>query len=312
MVQIRKKGKHIEVDGPIEKKRETPAGENIFATYVPEWSLSDLIVNDEVKNNLKDAILFCQYKDDLMSKWELKRFLRGKGGCIGINMYGPPGTGKSISAEAIAASLHKKIIKVDFSEIQDSKWGGTEKKLSQLFESAEKEDTVIFFDEADCLLGERKSEGANASTNHQIKSHLLNLVDRSAVIVVFATNLFENYDRAFFRRILFHIEYTLPSVAQLEKLWRFHLTEKVPKSPDFTYAKLAELSIGLSGGDIKNLTLKMCIILKSGRYDAINVDMAQKEIESYKKSLDKILIKNYKIQELQGSSVPKEIKEHLS
>lgn len=137
-------------------------------------------------------------------------------------------------------------------------------------------------------------------------------MDRSAVIVVFATNLFENYDRAFFRRILFHIEYTLPSVEQLEKLWRFHLTEKVPKSPDFTYAKLAELSTGLSGGDIKNLTLKMCIILKSRRYDAVNLDMAKNEIESYKKSLNKIRIKNYKTQELQGSSVPKEIREHLS
>lgn len=112
MVQIRKKGKHIEVDGFIEKKGEIPKDENIFATYVPEWSLSDLIVNDEVKNNLKDAILFCQHKDDLMNKWELKRFLRGKGGCIGINMYGPPGTGKSISAEAVATSLRKKIIKV--------------------------------------------------------------------------------------------------------------------------------------------------------------------------------------------------------
>ncbi len=46
------------------------------------------------------------------------------------------------------------------------------------------------FDEADALLGKRKSDGANAETNNQIKSHLLTLLDSSNVIVIFATNLF--------------------------------------------------------------------------------------------------------------------------
>lgn len=127
MVQIRKDGEYIAIKNAADNQGVEHKHRTVFDAYTPDWSLADIIVNDDVKNSLRDIAVFCQHKNSLMNEWELRRFLKGKGGCVGINMYGASGTGKSISVEAIAQSLQKKLIKVDFSEIQDGKWRGTEK-----------------------------------------------------------------------------------------------------------------------------------------------------------------------------------------
>ena len=178
-----------------------------FEAIDPEWDLDELILDDKTKESLNDAISFCSQRDTLVERWNLKRFMKGEGGCTGINMYGEPGTGKSCAADAIAKAIGAKIVKVNYSEIQSEKWGGTEKNLNNLFQEARENKLVVFFDEADSLLSRRQSNGANADTNNEIRSHLLTLLDRNNVVVVFATNFFENYDRAFFRRILFHIKF---------------------------------------------------------------------------------------------------------
>lgn len=292
-----------EVGGEHQKKKNKSS----FIPVQPNWDLEEIVLQDNTKKILQDVIIFCKHKDKIVTDWNLKRFLKGSGGCIGINMYGKPGTGKSIAAEAIAKSIQKKIIRVDYSEIQNEKWGGTEKKLSELFETAKDTDSIIFFDESDGLLSKRQSNGANAETNNQIKSHLLTLLDQTNAIVIFATNLFENYDRAFFRRILFHIKFSLPTEQELIKLWKFHLgceTENkfVPRCANFSFEKLAKVSIGLSGGDIKNLTLRTCILLFSRNIQYITNEMISDEIEEYKQSLLDMDSKNssYKVEKLLG------------
>jgi SpoVK/Ycf46/Vps4 family AAA+-type ATPase len=263
-----------------QEKKETDKGYNI---YPPEWTLNEIIITKSVRDTLDDVVTFCKQKDKIVNEWDLKRFLKGTGGTTGINFYGPPGTGKSIAAEAIAEAIGMNIIRADYSEISDSLFGGTEKKLTELFKNAEQNNAIIFFDEADGLLSKRTSGTKSSETNNQIKSHLLTLLDRSKAIIIFATNFFENYDKAFFRRILFHVGFETPTHEQLVDLWKFHLNERIPKN--ITYDKLAELSMGLAGGDIKNLTLKLCIKLSSGRVHEINESVVEVEISKYKASL---------------------------
>jgi SpoVK/Ycf46/Vps4 family AAA+-type ATPase len=257
--------------------------ENSYTIYKPEWKLDEIILSSKVKDTLEDVVSFCKDKDRIVEEWNLKRFLKGNGGTVGINFYGPPGTGKSIAAEGVAHAIGRELIRADYSEISDSLLGGTEKKLTALFKKAEEHRAVIFFDEADGLLGKRTSGTKTSETNNQIKSHLLTLLDRSNAIIVFATNLFENYDRAFFRRILFHVGFESPTYEQRIDLWKFHLNEKVPLT--IRYEKLAELSDGLAGGDIKNLTLKLCIKLSASRIKAIDEETVKVEITKYKDSL---------------------------
>lgn len=259
----------------------------VFNEVEPRWDLDEIILNPETKEEIKDIIAFCQNQKELIQKFELEKFLKGRAS-VGINLYGSPGTGKSITAEAIAKSLGRKMIEVNYSDIQSEKWGGTLKRLSALFKQAEESGTVIFMDEADGLMSKRGS-GANSEVANQIKSHLLTLIERSNVFIIYATNLFENMDRAFFRRILFHVNYPMPEHDELVKLWKFHLgSNNLPKvEEEFSYEEIAKKSENLlAGGDIKNITLKLCVKIGVGHISALTNDIVKKEIDLYQKSLN--------------------------
>lgn len=249
----------------------------------PQWALDEIIMSHQVREAVDDAIAFCKNQKQIVEEWNLDRFLKGDGGCLGINMHGSPGTGKSITAEAIANAIDRQIIMVKLSEMIDSLQGQTEKNLTELFDTAQEGNYIILFDEADSLLSKRSSGTNNADATNIIKSHLLNLMDRKNVIVIFTTNFFKNYDRAFVRRILFNIYFPDPTKEELVQLWKFHLTPKVPK--DVTYEQLADLSDGLTGGDIKHLTLKICTRLSSKRIDKLDEESMRIIIDEYKNSI---------------------------
>ena len=259
---------------------------NSFVPIDPEWTLEQIVFPNKLKEQLADVISFCKNKNRIINDGELYRFMKGKG-CIGINLWGIPGTGKSIAAEAIASELGMKLIQASYSSLMDSLQGNTEKNISALFDTAVNENCLILFDEADGLLSARKTGGSNSESSNLIKSHLLNILDRSTAIVVFTTNFFKSYDRAFVRRILWNIEVPAPGLHELTEIWKLHLGEKVPK--DISYDKLSELTLELSksrkmnvtGGDIRKLTLMFCTQLTSRRYNTISHEVAASVIEKY-------------------------------
>lgn len=265
-----------------------------FIEEDPQWSFDEVVLRKEIRDTLNDVVSFCENKDTLIKEWDLNRFLKGNSS-VGINFYGEPGTGKTISAEAVANALGKKIIKADYSEIQDSKWGATEKNLTELFKKAESNGSIILLDEADGLLGKRAESGSNANTANEIKSHLLTLIDKSNVIIFYSTNLFKSFDRAFFRRILYHINIPMPNKEELVSIWKYHLEGKPEKPPKkklpidyskFLYDDIADACVGiLAGGDVKNLTLKLCVKLAAETITTLTTENVKAEIENYKKSL---------------------------
>jgi len=76
-------------------------------------------------------------------------------------------------------------------------------------------------------------------------------LDRFDGVVIVTTNLFENYDPALLRRIQRHIKFRVPDVSMRRELFALHLPN--PDRVQADYAVLAELSKGLSGGDILNV-----------------------------------------------------------
>ncbi len=257
-----------------------------YSSFTPQWSLDEIILSNDVRDTIGDAIAYYKYKDKLLGEWNMNRFLKDGRGAFTINFYGPSGTGKSITAEGFAHEIKRKILKVDYSEISGSLMGETEKNLTGLFKEAEKNDLLIFFDEADALLSKRVSgDNINANNTNQIKSHILNLMDRQNVVVIFATNFFKNYDQAFFRRILFHIGFEMPNLDQRIKLWKFHFDDKIPKEKMLTYKKMAEVTDSFAGGDIRNLALKLAIKIISEKTELIGIELFHREIEKYKKAI---------------------------
>ena len=120
------------------------------------------------------------------------------------------------------------------------------------------------FDEADSLLSKRVATGESCSTSiNQNRNTLMQELDRFDGVVIVTTNLFENYDPALLRRIQRHIHFRLPNASMRRELFAFHLPN--PERVEADYAVLAELSRGLSGGDILNICVNA---INAGSADA--------------------------------------------
>lgn len=182
--------------------------------------------------------------------------------------------------------------------------GGTENNLTSLFEEAKKKKSIIILNEADGLFSKRRSDGANSDTNNQIKCHLLNLMDTYEVILVLTTNRFEDYDEAFYRRTLFQVEFPLPGHDELLQLWKMHLGSKdderfckegeIPKSPYFSFEGIANNSEGLSGGDIKRITLAVIGKLLAVNAHELTEDLLLSVVEDYKHNKLKMSLGGFK------------------
>lgn len=88
----------------------------------------------------------------------------------GILLFGPPGTGKTMIAKCIAAQSKSTFFYVSASTLA-SKWYGESEQLARaLFTiAAEHEPSVIFFDEVDSMLTQRKSEEQEVSRRVKVK-----------------------------------------------------------------------------------------------------------------------------------------------
>ncbi|MGF1939252.1 MAG: ATP-binding protein [Nostoc sp. ChiQUE02] len=247
----------------------------------PKWSLDEIALSSEILEQIEQIVAYIKYREILLNKWQYCRFLKtGKG--LTINFFGLPGTGKSITAEAIAQKLGMNIIKVNYGELESELVGGTSKNLSNIFQVAEKSGSLLLFDEADTVLSKRISNLSQAADYgiNSAKGTLLTLLDKFNGVIIFTTNLFENYDGAFLRRIIFNIEFDPPNFLTRIQLWRFHLSETVPKT--ISYEKAAEISDSLCGGDIRNIAIKLGLKLLANQVSLIDENLMLETIQKYK------------------------------
>lgn len=225
----------------------------LFTPELPRRRLADLVLSAETERGLRVALAKIQHHEKLYQAWGLSE-IHPEGRGVAINLYGAPGTGKSFAAEAIAAHLDKYIIRVDYAQLESRYVGDTPKNIAAAFDAARTHEAVLFFDEADSVLSQRVTnitQAADYGVNIS-RSTLLLQLDSFEGVVLFATNLARNYDPAFVRRILAHVQFTLPDQAALVRLWQYHLPKALPRSAEVTPETLATLSEGLSGGDILN------------------------------------------------------------
>jgi len=264
-----------------DKKDSNSKDEASSLIETPRWTLDEIALSKSTIEQIEEMIAYVNNRDKLLSEWEFNRFLKTGNG-LSINFFGPPGTGKSITAEAIAQKLGTNIIKVNYGELESELVGGTSKNLSKIFKLAEEGNSLLFFDEADAVLSKRISNLSQAADHgvNSAKSTLLTLIDKFNGVIIFATNLFENYDEAFLRRIIFNVEFPVPDQEMRTQLWEFHLSKKIPRN--ISYEKAAEISEGLCGGDIRNITIKLGLKLLVGKTNVIDEVLINDEINKYK------------------------------
>lgn len=228
------------------------ASPNVFIARQPRWKLSDLVIPDETRRNIQRLKASVRNYEQL-SEWSPLVFDPNRK-YLAVNFYGPPGTGKTMCVEALAAEFDRPLLEVNYTEIESELWGKSSKNIQLAFRRAKEQNAVLFFDEADSVLGARINSPGHSSDQHinLSRSVLLKQLDSFSGIVMFATNLAKNYDSAFVRRIYAHIEMPLPDQFGRSVLWKRMLSPSLPGYAEIDWDSLAVASDGLAGGDIAN------------------------------------------------------------
>jgi SpoVK/Ycf46/Vps4 family AAA+-type ATPase len=215
-----------------------------------DWN--DLVLPDEVKRRLADVVHAISLRGQVLDDWSFARRVGGGRGAR-ILLSGPSGTGKSTAAAIIAKALHLDLHRIELASVVSKYIGETEKNLDRAFTAARQANAILFIDEADALLGKRSAvkDAHDRYANVEV-AYLLQKLEGDE-IVIFATNLAQNLDEAFARRIQYAIEFPLPDPGSRERLWR-NMIGPAPVEGALDFGFLAR-QFELSGGDIRNIVL---------------------------------------------------------
>jgi hypothetical protein len=220
-----------------------------------EWD--DLVLDTAARQDVEDIAAWARHRHTLLDDWQLRKRL--KPGYRSI-FYGPPGTGKTLTCSLLGKATGLPVYRIDLSKVVSKYIGETEKNLASLFDHAQHQDWVLFFDEADSLFGKRtESRNANDRAANQQVSYLLQRIEDYPGIVILATNLRSHLDEAFARRFQSMIHFPMPSAEQRLRLWEDNFKDKPYRlAADVDLRRLAR-DYELAGGSIINVLRYACL-----------------------------------------------------
>ena len=226
-----------------------------FNIRQPRFTLEKDVVLPEIsKLHIDEALVKIRNHKTIYIDWGFAEVdPLGKG--VVLNFYGKPGTGKTLTAEALAGSLGLPFISIGIAELESKFMGETSKNIQLVFNLSREHNAVLFFDEADTLLGKRLSSVTQGVDNevNAMRSTMLIELEQFEGIAIFATNFAENYDKAFESRISHHVHFDLPDFNGRQAIWDKMLVPKIPLATDRSILinEATNLTNGFSGRDIR-------------------------------------------------------------
>jgi Cdc6-like AAA superfamily ATPase len=220
----------------------------------PRHTWNDIVLAEDPRGQLLQVGARVRCRQRVFGDWG---FARRLGSRTGVNALfsGPPGTGKTMAAEVLASDLGLDLYKIDLSSVVSKYIGETEKNLERIFTAAENANVILFFDEADALFGKRSEvrDSHDRYANVEI-SYLLQRMEEYDGLAILASNLRQNMDEAFVRRLHFIVEFPFPDEEDRRRIWDVHFPAELPREADVDTASLAR-SYKLTGGSIRSIVL---------------------------------------------------------
>ncbi|KAF5799635.1 putative microtubule-severing ATPase [Helianthus annuus] len=176
----------------------------------------------------------------------------------GLLLFGPPGTGKTMIGKAIAGEAKATFFYISASSLT-SKWiGEGEKLVRALFGVAScRQPAVIFVDEIDSLLSQRKSDGEHESSRRMKTQFLIEMEGfdnaNEQVLLIGATNRPQELDEAARRRLTKRLYIPLPSSARAWIIRNLLMKDGLFNLSTEEIDSICKLTEGYSGSDMKNL-----------------------------------------------------------
>lgn len=220
----------------------------------PSYAWSDIVLPQDALDQLRELCSRVTERHRVLGEWGFGRKLSlGKG--VSALFAGPSGTGKTLAAEIIARELELHLYKIDLSSVVSKYIGETEKNLDRIFAAAENSNGIVFIDECDSLMGKRSEvrDAHDRYANIEI-AYLLQKMEEYEGIVILATNLRQNLDESFVRRLAFTIHFPFPDETHRRLIWEKIWPDATPRADDLDLNFLSR-QFKLSGGNIKNIAL---------------------------------------------------------
>ena len=134
--------------------------------------------------------------------------------------------------------------------------GETEKNLGRIFDEAERGHAILLFDEADSLFAKRTEvKSSNDRYANLEVGYLLQRIESFSGITFLTTNMRDNIDEAFARRIRFKIEFPKPEEEDRKRMWRLMIPSSAEKAPDIDYEHLSQ-AFDFTGANIRHAVLR--------------------------------------------------------
>lgn len=256
----------------------------IFNVTEPKVTLKDVVLSNQTQLQIEEGMAKLRFHKIIYEDWNFAEVDK-QGKTVILNFFGPPGTGKTLTAEAFAGSLSMPIIKLGIAELESKFMGETSKNIQAVFQTASEEQAVLFFDEADTLLGKRLSSVTQGIDNevNAMRSTLLIELEKFDGIVIFATNFAKNYDEAFRSRISHHIHFDLPDLENRKQIWQKMLVKQIPlaEEREKLIEEIAQLSEGFSGREIRTcMRLVLPKALLEAEKQQIEAKVTLKQLQS--------------------------------
>jgi len=174
----------------------------------------------------------------------------------GAVLYGPPGTGKTLLARGVAKQSGFNMLSISTSEVWQKCHGDDEKMIKAIFSMARKMyPSIVFLDEADAMLGERKA-GEKRHMRAMLNKFLMEwdgiMSGTDSPFILLATNRPNDLDPAVLRRAPVRIHFNLPSKGERLGILGLLLKNET-LGPDISESTLANLTPQYTGSDLKNL-----------------------------------------------------------
>ncbi|XP_045904466.1 spastin-like [Micropterus dolomieu] len=176
----------------------------------------------------------------------------------GLLLFGPPGNGKTMLAKAVAAESNATFFNISAASLTSKYVGEGEKLVRALFSVArELQPSIIFIDEVDSLLCERREGEHDAS--RRLKTEFLIEFDGvqsggdDRVLVMGATNRPQELDEAVLRRFAKRVYVALPDEETRFKLLKNLLGKHGNPLTHRELRQLARMTEGYSGSDLTSL-----------------------------------------------------------
>ncbi len=214
-------------------------------------SFDDIIGHKKVKEKAKLIIEYLK-NPKIFGEW----------GPHAVLFYGEPGTGKTMMAKAIASAVKAPIFFVKATDLIGNHVGDGSRRISTLFKKAiEQTPSIVFIDELDAIGLTRNFQSIRGDVS-EVVTALLSAIDMikevPGLVVIGTTNAPHLLDKALLSRFETQFKFDLPDYNERLEMLRMY-GERLPIKATFTFERVAKITKGFSGRDIKERLLKTAL-----------------------------------------------------